>query len=89
MKGPLHAGLSLFILAGCSTGEGEQAAYEVCLSAAKKDKNYANASFASRDQSNIQGSAGDSGLRVSIPYEKGLYQCIAEKQSDGSYKVTF
>lgn len=81
------------ILAGCSTGEGEQAAYEACLAAAKKDKNYANASFASKEQSNIQGSAGDSGLRVNIPYEldgkKGLYQCIAEKQSDGNYKVTF
>jgi hypothetical protein len=93
MKGPLHAGLSFLILAGCSTGEGEQAAYEVCLAAAKKDKNYANAIFASKDQSNIQGSAGDSGLRVNIPYElggkKGLYQCIAEKQSDGAYKVTF
>ena len=80
-------------LAACSSGENEQAAYDVCLAAAKKDANYGKAAFATREQSNIQGSAGDSGLRVNIPYEldgkKGLYQCIAEKQSDGTFKVTF
>jgi hypothetical protein len=85
-------GLAL-ALAGCSQGAGEQAAYDVCLAAAKKDPNYAKAAFASREQSNIQGSAGDSGIRVNIPYEldgkKGLYQCIADKQTDGTYKVTF
>lgn len=80
-------------LAACASGENEQAAYDVCRAAAKKDANYAKAAFATREQSNIQGSAGDSGLRVNIPYEldgkKGLYQCIAEKQSDGTFKVTF
>ena len=80
-------------LGGCSRGEGEQAAYDICLAAAKKDPNYAKASFASKEQSNIQGSTGDSGIRVNIPYEqdgkKGLYQCIADKQVDGTYKVTF
>jgi hypothetical protein len=80
-------------LGGCARGEGEQAAYDVCLAAAKKEPNYAGASFAPKEQSNIQGSAGDSGLRVNIPYElrgkKGLYQCIADKQADGAYKVTF
>lgn len=80
-------------LAACASGENEQAAYDVCLAAAKKDANYGKAAFATREQSNIQGSAGDSGLRVNIPYEldgkKGLYQCIAEKQSDGTFKVTF
>jgi hypothetical protein len=81
------------VLAGCAKGRDEQLAYDVCLAAAKKDKNYASASFAAKEQSNIQASAGDSGLRVNIPYEmggkKGLYQCIADKQTDGSYKVTF
>jgi hypothetical protein len=81
------------VLGACSAGKAEQAAYEVCLQAAKKDAKYAKAAFASREQSNIQASTGDSGIRVSIPYEldgkKGLYQCIADKQSDGTYKVTF
>jgi hypothetical protein len=89
-------GLTLLLaaaLAACARGENEQAAYDVCLSAAKKDPAFARAAFASKEQSNIQGSAGDSGLRVNIPYEldgkKGLYQCIAEKQTDGTFKVTF
>ena len=80
-------------LAGCAGGKDEQAAFDACLAAAKNDKNYASASFATKEQSNIQASAGDSGLRVNIPYDmggkKGLYQCIADKQTDGSYKVTF
>jgi hypothetical protein len=80
-------------LAACSTGKSEQAAYDVCLAAAKKDPKYGKASFSTKEQSNIQGSTGDSGIRVNIPYElegkKGLYQCIADKQVDGSYKVTF
>lgn len=80
-------------LAGCAGGKDEQAAFDVCLAAAKKDKNYASAAFATKERSNIQASAGDSGIRVNIPYErdgkKGLYQCIADKQTDGSYKVSF
>lgn len=80
-------------LAGCAKGQDEQLAYDACLSAAKKDGKFAKAAFAAREQSNIQASAGDSGLRVNIPYEldgkKGLYQCIADKQTDGTYKVTF
>jgi outer membrane murein-binding lipoprotein Lpp len=85
-------GLAL-VLAGCARGKDEQLAYDVCLAAAKKDAKFAQAVFASKEQSNIQASTGDSGLRVNIPYEldgkKGLYQCIADKQNDGSYKVTF
>jgi len=81
------------ILAGCAGGKDDLAAFDVCLAAAKKDGRFAKAAFASREASNIQGSAGDSGIRVNIPYEldgkKGLYQCIAEKQTDGSYKVAF
>ena len=88
----LAAALAL-ALAGCATGKDDQAAYDICMAAAKKDPKYAKASFASREQSNIQGSTGDSGIRVNIPYElggkKGLYQCIADKQIDGTYKVTF
>ena len=81
------------ILAGCAKGKDEQAAYDVCLAAAKKDPKYAQATFAPREKSNLQASTGDSGIRVNIPYEldgkKGLYQCIADKQIDGTYKVTF
>jgi hypothetical protein len=84
---------ALALAGGCAKGQDEQMAYDVCLAAAKKDPNYAKAALASKDQSNIQASAGDPGIRVNIPYEldrkKGLYQCIAEKQTDGSYKVTF
>ncbi len=80
-------------LASCAKGKDEQAAYDVCLAAAKKDPNYAKATFGSKEQSNIQASTGDAGIRVNIPYEldgkKGLYQCIADKQTDGTYKVTF
>jgi hypothetical protein len=80
-------------LTGCAKGKDDQLAYDVCLEAAKKDAKYAKATFASREQSNIQASTGDSGIRVNIPYEldgkKGLYQCIADKQKDGGYKVTF
>jgi hypothetical protein len=79
--------------AGCATGKDDQAAYDVCLAAAKKDAKYAKAAFATRQQSNIQASTGDSGIRVNIPYEldgkKALYQCIADKGPDGVYKVTF
>src|SRR5215510_13013594 len=80
-------------LTGCAKGKDEQAAYDVCLAQAKKDPKYAKAVFASKEQSNIQASTGDSGIRVNIPYElegkKGLYQCIADKQVSGDYKVTF
>ena len=81
------------LLGGCAKGKDEQLAFDVCLAAAKKDGKFARATFAAREQSNIQASTGDSGIRVNIPYElegkKGLYQCIADKQIDGSYKVTF
>jgi len=81
------------VLAGCAKGKDEQLAYDVCLAAAKKEPKYAPATFATKEQSNIQASTGDAAIRVNIPYElegkKGLYQCIADKQTDGSYKVTF
>ena len=80
-------------LAGCAKGKDEQLAYDVCLQAAKKDVKFARADFATQEKSNIQASTGDSGIRVNIPYEldgkKALYQCIADKQINGTYKVTF
>jgi hypothetical protein len=80
-------------LAGCAKGKDEQLAYDVCLANAKKEPQYAKATFGTKEQSNIQASTGDSGIRVNIPYEldgkKGLYQCIADKKTDGGYKVTF
>ena len=81
------------VLGACARGKDEQAAYDVCLAAAKKDPKYAKAAFTAKEQSNIQASTGDAAIRVNIPYEldgkKGLYQCIADKHTDGSYKVTF
>jgi hypothetical protein len=87
------AGALALVLAGCAKGKDEQLAYDVCLEAAKKDPKFGKAAFAAKENSNIQASTGDSGIRVNIPYElegkKGLYQCIADKQVDGTYKVTF
>jgi len=80
-------------LTGCGQGKDDKAAFDVCLAAAKKDGRFAKAEFASQEKSNIQASTGDAAIRVNIPYEldgkKGLYQCIADKQIDGTYKVTF
>jgi hypothetical protein len=80
-------------LAACAKGKDEQLAYDVCLAGAKNDPRYSGAVFAAKEKSNIQASTGDSGIRVNIPYQlagkTSLYQCIADKQSDGSYKVTF
>ena len=86
-------GALVLTLAACASGKDDQAAYDVCLAAAKKDPVYGKAEFASKEKSNIQASTGDAAIRVNIPYElggkKGLYQCIADKQIDGTYKVTF
>ena len=83
----------VLVLTGCAKGKDEQAAYDVCMAAAKKDPKYAKATFATKEQSNIQASTGDAAIRVNVPLEldgkKGLYQCIADKQTDGTYKVTF
>lgn len=81
------------VLSACGgAGKDDAAAYEVCLVSAKADKNVGKAVFADQKGSNIQGSTGDAGMRVNIPYEldgkKGLFQCIAEKQTDGKFKVT-
>jgi hypothetical protein len=87
------AGVLALAVAGCNVGKDNQAAYDVCLAAAKKTPQYAKATFAAMEQSNMQASTGDADIRVNIPYElegkKGLYQCIAGKQPDGTYKVAF
>ena len=85
-------GLAL-ALGACARGKDDKLAYDVCLDSAKKEPKYAKAQFASQEKSNIQASAGDADIRVNIPYEldgkKGLFQCIAAKQVDGTYKVSF
>lgn len=85
--------LSVPMLAGCAQGKDDKAAFDVCFAAAQKDPKFAKAKLATQQESNIQASTGDADIRVNIPYEldgkKGLYQCIASKQSDGTYKVAF
>lgn len=81
------------LLAACGeSGKAERASYEVCLLDAKKDRNVGKGEFASYENSKVAGSTGDAGLRVNIPYEldgkKGVFQCVAEKQADGTFKVT-
>ncbi len=87
----IGAAAAALILAGCGDRKDDRAAFAVCLADAKKDAKIANAIFVEFEKANIQASTGDSGIRVNIPYEldgkKGLFQCIADKQSDGTYKV--
>ena len=85
--------LTVLVLAGCASGKDDKAAFDVCFAAAQKDPKFAKAKLADQAGSNIQASTGDADIRVNIPYEvdgkKGLYQCIASKQTDGTYKVAF
>jgi outer membrane murein-binding lipoprotein Lpp len=88
------AAVSVLLLAACGNSEKfNRAAYEVCLADAKKaGSKLAGATFASFENSKVASSAGDDLFRVNIPYEMGgqkaLFQCIAEKNRDGSFKVT-
>lgn len=88
----LFAGLALGAC-GKSSGSQDKLAYEACLTSAKKDGKIGSAAFATLEQSKITGSTGDEEIRVNIPYEldgkKALFQCIAQKQADGSFKVIF
>jgi len=85
--------VSLVVLGACGNSEKfNRAAYEVCLADAKKaSSNIRAATFASFENSKVASSTGDDQFRVNIPYElsgqKGLFQCIAEKNQDGSFKV--
>jgi hypothetical protein len=71
----------------------DQLAYEACLASAKKDAKIGGAAFATLDKSKITGSTGEEEMRVNIPYEidgkKQTYQCIAQKQPDGTFKAIF
>jgi len=88
----LFAGLALGAC-GKSSGGQDKLAYEACLASAKKDAKIGSAAFSTLEQSKITGSTGEEEIRVNIPYEldgkKALFQCIAQKQSDGSFKVVF
>jgi hypothetical protein len=88
----LFAGLALGAC-GKSSGGQDKLAYEACLASAKKDAKIASAAFATLEQSKITGSTGEEEMRVNIPYEldgkKAQFQCIAQKQADGSFKVVF
>jgi hypothetical protein len=92
LAGILGAALAL---AACGNSkEQDRRAYEACLAAAKAPgQRFAEARFESFENSKVAGSAAEEEIRVSIPYElagqKGLYQCIAQKQSDGSFKAVF
>ena len=82
-------------LAACGGGkEQDRKACEACLAAAKTPgQRFAAATFETFENSKVAGSAGEEEIRVSIPYEmagqKGVYRCIAQKQSDGTYKAVF
>jgi hypothetical protein len=83
------------LLAACGNSkEQDRKAFEACLAAAKTPgQRFAEAKFETFENAIVAGSTGEEEIRVSIPYElageKGLYQCIAQKQSDGNYKAVF
>lgn len=87
------ASLPLVAACGQSSGKQDQAAYEVCLKAAQADAKIGKAQFAAFKDAKIGASTGEEDIRVSIPYEldgkKALFQCIARKQNDGTFKVVF
>jgi hypothetical protein len=86
---------ALALLAACgeSSGKQNEAAYDVCLKSAQADAKIAKAQFAAFKDAKIGASTGEEEIRVSIPYEfegkKALFQCIARKQNDGTFKVVF
>lgn len=86
--------LSVALLSACAdSSKVNKAAYDACLAAATANSRYAGATFTAFDNKMIGVSAGDEDLRVNIPYElagqKNTYQCIAQKQSDGTFKAAF
>ena len=86
-------GVAALALAGCGRSAQDKAAYDACLEAAKKDPKLASAKLASFEDSKITGSTGEEEIRVNIPYEldgkKAIFQCIAQKQNNGTFKVVF
>ena len=88
------AALSGLALGGCGkSSTQDKLAYEACAAAAKKDARVGRAAFANLEDAKITGSTGEEEMRVNIPYEldgkKAVYQCIAQKQPDGSFKAIF
>jgi hypothetical protein len=87
------AGAAALVLGACSKSAQDKAAYDVCVAAAKKDPKVGNAKFASFEDSKATGSTGEEEIRINIPYEldgkKALFQCIVQKQPDGTFKVVF
>jgi hypothetical protein len=87
------AGAVALALGACSKSAQDKLAYDVCLEAAKKDAKLGSAKFASFEDSKATGSTGEEEIRINIPYEldgkKALFQCIAQKQPDGKFKVVF
>ena len=87
------AAFALLLVAGCSRSAQDKAAYDVCVEAARKDAKVGKATFAKFEDSKITGSTGEEEMRVNIPYEldgkKAIFQCIAQKQPDGTFKVVF
>ena len=87
-------GFAGLALNACSKSSAQdKLAYEACLASAKKDAKVGSAAFATFENSKITGSTGEEEIRVNIPYEmdgkKAIFQCIAQKQLDGSFKVVF
>jgi hypothetical protein len=95
LAGRIGAAALAATLAACGqSGEQDKKAYEACLTAAKgAGSRVATAAFEPFEKAKVAGGTGEEELRVSIPYElagqKGLYQCIAQRQRDGSFKVVF
>jgi hypothetical protein len=88
------AGTAALALGACNKPSAQdKLAYEACLEAAKKDAKIGKAAFASLEDSKITGSTGEEEMRVNIPYEmdgkKATYQCIAQKQPNGTFKAIF
>lgn len=85
---------ALLALGACGkSSKQDQLAYDACLASAKKDPKLGSAAFATLEKSQITGSTGEEEMRVNIPYEldgkKQTYQCIAQKQNDGTFKAIF
>ena len=90
----IAAGVAAVALSACEkSSKQDQLAYEACLASAKKDAKIGSAAFSALEQSKITGSTGEEEMRVNIPYEldgkKQTYQCIAQKQPDGTFKAIF
>lgn len=91
---PVATGLAVSVLAGCDKSSSQdKLAYEACLGSAKKDSKVGRATFAKFEEAKVTGSTGEEEMRVNIPYEldgkKDLFQCIVQKQLDGTFKVVF